>query len=253
MALPIEALLSPADYQARAARGFRGEVCVVFDVLRATSVMVTGLANGATGFIPVAEISEAIAQKVLRPEALLAGEREGLKISAAQSGGVNFDLGNSPREFTRARIGGRSIISTTTNGTRALRACASAETVVVGSFLNLAATARWLGAQQIERLILVCAGTGADPAMEDVLGAGALCDLIKRTGAVLLDDAAEVAVRVYREAAPDLLRAAQQSRNGRRLSVNPELRADVGFCLQRDTVDLVAVLGRDGSVRKLPA
>ncbi len=251
MSLRIEALLSPADYHARVARGFVGEVCVVFDVLRATSVMVTGLANGAAGFIPVAEISEAITLRKRQPDALLAGEREGLKITAAQSGGVDFDLGNSPREYTSARIAGRTIITTTTNGTRALRACDSAEMVVVGSFLNLAVTAQWLVGRQVEKLTLICAGTEESVAWEDVLCAGALCDLLTNgSGGVELTDASLVARSAYRGAG-DFSEAIKHARNGRRLLLSPELRDDVDFCLRRDVFTLVAGRGREGRVEKL--
>jgi 2-phosphosulfolactate phosphatase len=254
MSLNIEALLSPADYQARQGAGFQGEVCVVFDVLRATSVMVTGVANGAAGFIPVAEISEAVALRERQPGALLAGEREGLKITAGQSGGVDFDLGNSPREFTAARIAGRTIITTTTNGTRALRASDSAAMVVLGSFLNLAVTAQWLIARNVERLTLVCAGTAEFTALEDVLGAGALCDVIaNQQEGVELTDSAKVARGVYQAAAPDLMAAVRRARNGRRLLLNPELRDDVEFCLRRDVFAVVAGRGRDGRVEKLSA
>jgi 2-phosphosulfolactate phosphatase len=254
MSLSIEALLSPADYQARQGAGFRGEVCVVFDVLRATSVMVTGVANGAAGFIPVAEISEAVALRERQPGALLAGEREGLKITAGQSGGVDFDLGNSPREFTAARITGRTIITTTTNGTRALRACDSAEMVIAGSFLNLTVTAQWLTARNVERLTMICAGTAEFTALEDILCAGALCDVIaKQQEGVQLTDSAEVARDVYQAAAPDLMAAVRRARNGRRLFLNPELRDDVAFCLQRDLFTVVAGRGRNGRIEKLVA
>lgn len=252
MSPSIEVLLSPAEYAARAARGFAGQTCVVFDVLRATSVMVTGLANGAAGFLPVAEISEALAAQSRWPDALLAGEREGLKITAAQSGGVDFFLGNSPREYTSDRVMGKTIITTTTNGTRALRACISAEAVVVGSFLNLAATAKWL-TEQTRRLVLVCAGTAESSALEDVLCAGALCGLLLAAqDDCVLDDSAEVARRVYQTAAADLLMAVKSARNGRRLLANPELRDDVADCLRRDVIGLVALLGCDGVVRSQP-
>ena len=136
MGCAIEVMFTPADFRALRQRDLADATCVVLDVLRATSVMVTALANGAAAFIPVEEISTAIALKRERPEALLAGEREGLRIGSALSGGTEFDLGNSPREFTPTKVKGRTIISTTTNGTRALRACLGAGVVVIGSFLN---------------------------------------------------------------------------------------------------------------------
>jgi 2-phosphosulfolactate phosphatase len=177
---------------------------------------------------------------------LLAGERDGLRIRATQTGGIEFDLGNSPREYTRTRVAGKRIVSTTTNGTRALRACAAAPAVLVGSFLNLAATAQWLTQAAPERVVLVCAGTAEFTALEDVLAAGALCDCL---GSWPRSDAAEIAWRTYRDARGDLVAAVGRSRNGRRLLANPELRDDVAFCLQRDTHPLVATLDADGVVR----
>jgi 2-phosphosulfolactate phosphatase len=77
----IDALLSPAEIEAKRVHGFAGETCVVFDVLRATSVIVTGLANGADGYIPVEEIADAVTLYYKHPMHLLAGERDGSRIS----------------------------------------------------------------------------------------------------------------------------------------------------------------------------
>jgi len=248
--MTIEALLSPAEYQARRARGFAGAVCVVFDVLRATSVIVTGLANGASGFVPVEEIAEALGMRAKFPGALLAGEREGLRITAAQSGGVEFDFGNSPREYVRSRVSEKVIISTTTNGTRALRACETADEVAAGSFLNLAATVNWLQSRGTSRVVLVCAGTGESAALEDILCAGAVCDLLATDQSCVVDDSAEAARRVFRETRNDLLGAIRHARNGRRLLENPELRDDVEYCLRQDAFGIVGLMGRDGMIRR---
>lgn len=225
---------------------------MVFDVLRATSVIVTGLASGARGFIPVEEISEAVALRVKHPGALLAGEREGLRIMAALSGGVEFDFGNSPREFTASRVADKTIISTTTNGTRALRACETAEAVVVASFLNLTATAAWLQSRGASRVVLVCAGTGEAAALEDVLCAGALCEMLTVSmKSCVVEDSAAVAQSVFRDAQEDLTSAMRRAQNGRRLLENPELRDDVAFCLQRDVFGIVGLMERDGMIRRV--
>ena len=121
----IDTILSPLELPALARRDLRGTACVVFDILRATSTFVTALHHGAAAIIPVNEIAEAVAMRQAKPELLLAGERDGLRIRAGQSGGVDFDFGNSPREFTPERVRGKTIVSTTTNGTRALSSCAS--------------------------------------------------------------------------------------------------------------------------------
>ena len=250
MGVNIEVLLSPAEYQARCGRDFAGTTCVVFDVLRATSVMITGLANGAWSFIPVEEISEALAWRDRQPDVLLAGERDGLRIKNADGSSTDFDLGNSPREYVHTRVAGRDIVTTTTNGTRALRACISAETVLVGSFLNLAATAKWLERCKSDDLVLVCAGTGELPALEDILAAGALVELLAQANAAIeLSDAARSALLAYQAAKDQLEETVKAGRNGARLLANTDLRDDVKFCLQRDVHPLVAILGGDGKIR----
>jgi 2-phosphosulfolactate phosphatase len=252
MPTTLEVLFAPAEFAGLAGRDLRQTVCVVFDVLRATSTMVTALANGAEAIMPVAEISEALAVRQRLPGALLAGERDGVRIEGHLTGGVSFDLGNSPREFSAARVGGKTIAMTTTNGTRALRACAPAAAVLLGSFLNLGATVGYVEERAPEHLLVVCSGTLDQTAYEDVLGAGALCELLwAKYGAGAVADSARMARRLFLLEQKDLPTAIAQSRNGRRLLAQPDLRDDVAFCAQRDVLQVVAGLGRDGMVRVL--
>src|SRR5215467_5373130 len=109
MAPLLEVLFSPAEFTALPARDLSQSTCVVFDVLRATSTIITALANGAEAIIPVAEIPEALNLRKQDPALLVAGERDGLRISRELTGSIPFDLGNSPREFMREAIGGRKI------------------------------------------------------------------------------------------------------------------------------------------------
>ena len=246
----IEVLFAPAEFEALKDRDLRETVCVVFDVLRATSSMVTALGNGAAAIIPVAEIPEALGIRKRKPEVLLAGEREGRRIKADLTGSIAFDLGNSPREFTKEKVSGKAIVMSTTNGTRALRACAHAKLVGVGSFLNLRTTAAFIEKQGAADLLLVCSGTLDQAAYEDLLGAGALCDLLwskYKDGAVA--DSAQIARRLFRLEQDDLFAAVAQSRNGRRLLTHEDLKDDVAFCVQHDLFQLVAELGKDGMVR----
>ena len=258
--MTIETILSPAELPALARRDLRAAACVVFDILRATSTFVTALQNGAEKIIPVSEISEAVALKKKIPGVLLAGERDGVRIRAAQSGGVDFDFGNSPREFAPEKIRGQTIVSTTTNGTRALRACAGAECVLAGSFLNLAATAEFLRQKNFATVLLVCAGTGEGVADEDVLAAGGILENIQHPtsniqhpihGGGRMDNASQIALGNFQRMKTDLAAAIGSSQNGRRLLANAELRDDVAFCAQRDVFDLVAVLGADGALRRV--
>jgi 2-phosphosulfolactate phosphatase len=269
--MKIETILTPAELPVLAQRDLRATACVVFDVLRATSTFVTALHHGAKAIIPVSEIAEALAFKKAEngkrkaETILLGGERNGVRIS---SDGVDFDLGNSPREYTPEKVRGKTIVSTTTNGTRALRACLNAKTVLAAAFLNLAATAEFLQRKDFETILLICAGTGENQADEDVLAAGALCDLLTRWGSSRCDDiggrpqgpaqravptlsdSTQVALRTWLAAKPDLSAAVCNSENARRLLAIPELREDVAFCLQRDIFPLVAKMESDGMIRR---
>lgn len=243
--MTIETILTPAELPALARRELSGVACVVFDILRATSACVTALQNGAKEVIPVSGIPEAMALRQRQPDVLLAGERDGVRIRAAQSGGVDFDFGNSPREFRPEKVRGRTIVSTTTNGTRALRACAGAKTVLAASFLNLAATAKFLNQSPPENILLVCAGTGEGAALEDMLAAGALAGLVAGD----YTDATEAAARAFLSAKADLPAVIAGSKNAKRLLAMPELRADVAFCAQRDIFKIVTGMNSAGALR----
>ena len=220
--------------------------CVVFDVLRATSTMTVALANGATGILPCGTIDEAVSARASKPELLLAGERNGLRITASVSGGVDFDLGNSPREMTTEAVSGRQLAMTTTNGTRALKACKGARRVWIGSFLNLTALGQAIRTTELEQLLLVCAGTGDDRALEDALGAGALCDSLWDDLSQAASETARHTREQYRKNGDQLLELAGQAANGSRLLSIADLAADVPFCFQRDTFSVVGELGTDG-------
>ncbi|HLX94617.1 MAG TPA: 2-phosphosulfolactate phosphatase [Verrucomicrobiae bacterium] len=248
--MKIEVILTPAELPALKQRDLRNAVCVVFDVLRATSTFVTALQNGARAVVPVSEIAEALARRQKQPDVLLGGERDGVKIRGPLGGGVDFDLGNSPREYTAEKVRGRTIVSTTTNGTRALRACAGAQTVLAAAFLNLTATVEFIKKLRPTHVVPVCAGTRENTALEDVLAAGALCEmLLAGTGMDEISDSAEMARATHEQAKANLAAAVGRSENARRLLAIPELRDDVPFCLQRDIFPLVARLEPDGAIR----
>jgi 2-phosphosulfolactate phosphatase len=248
----VEVLFTPTEFRALHQRALSNTACVVFDVLRATSTMAAALAAGAAGIIPVCEIAEAIALRHEQPGVLLAGERDGLRISAALTGGIEFDFGNSPREFTSQRIAGKTIVATTTNGTRALRACAGAANVLISSLLNLDATADFLARENLERVCIVCAGTGEEAALEDTLAAGALCERLKSAhGGCDFEDSALIARGSFLEARDNLANAISQARNARRLLSEPELRDDVEFCLRLNALPIAAANDANGVVRRV--
>ncbi len=151
-----------------------GRTAIAIDVLRATSVIVTALANGAEAVLPALTPEEAreVAAGLPPGRFLLAGERESRLIPG-------FDLANSPREYTAGRVAGRVIVLTTTNGTRAIRACEPASAVLVGSFLNAGAVARAAAGEQ-KPVAIVCAATRGEFDLGDVAAAGAIVAGIRR-------------------------------------------------------------------------
>lgn len=247
--MKLDCILTPAELPALAKRDLSETVCVVFDILRATSTFVTALHHGAKEIVPVSEIAEALAIKKSQPAVLLGGERHGVKIHAE---GIDFDLGNSPREYTKEKVRGKTIVSTTTNGTRAFRACANAKAVFACSFLNLSATATFIRRQQFEHLLLICAGTRDNASLEDILAAGALCDLLSSDPSVEIPtDAAQIALHAFNRVKSNLPTAIFNSQNARRVSGIPELEGDVEFCVRRDTHPLVAAMNSNGIIRKV--
>jgi 2-phosphosulfolactate phosphatase len=251
----VEVFFSPAEFETLRKRNLSETTCVVFDVLRATSSMVTALANGAQAIIPVSEISEALEIKRKDPDVLLAGEREGLRIEASLSGSVPFDLGNSPREFTSDKVAGKRIVMTTTNGTRALRSCAHAKAVLVSSFLNLKATVELLEKEKPAQLLVICSGTFEEAAYEDILGAGALCEPVMQNGKgnLRVADSVLMSVQLFRDECGDLFGAMAKSRNARRLLFLPELQGDIAFCVQRDIYVFAVGMDKNGVVRRIPS
>lgn len=248
----IRTLHTPAEYEKLPSHDISGAVCVVFDILRATTTIITALAGGAAVIVPVADIAQALEESRKRPRALLAGERGGLRITAAQTGGVDFHLGNSPREFTAERVRDREIITTTTNGTRALRACLGARAVYPAAFINLSETARRVAETAPGEVLLVCAGTGEESAWEDTLAAGAMAVALGRLMPELpWSDATRVAVEVWLQNQANCRSALGLGTNGKRLLENPELAPDVAVCAELDTVPLAATQSPSGEISLL--
>lgn len=215
----------------------------MIDVLRASTTIATALAHGAARVRPVTGIAEARSvAAALGGDALLGGEREGVRIAG-------FDLGNSPLEYTRDRIAGRPLVITTTNGTAALAACLSAREVLVGAIVNSAAVAaavrRLAAATGATDVHLVCAGTDGEPSGEDLLGAGAILAAAAPAGP---DDVLDAAARAARATFDRMLGAAdprgeivaefRRAPGGANL-VALGMEADLPVCAGRDSVGAV--------------
>jgi 2-phosphosulfolactate phosphatase len=230
----VDVALTPA---ALPAGTLAGATALVIDVLRASTTMVTALAHGCRAVLPVAEVEEARRRARELPGSLLAGERGG-------DPPAGFDLGNSPLEFTAERVGGRTIVFTTSNGTRALLAARPATAVAVAGFVNLAAAAGWAVGQRRD-LVVVCAGELGARSVEDETCAGLLVDrvLSLEPAAVASAGAAEAA-EAARAYAKDLARLAQDAPHARHLAAHGR-GPDVAACLTLDAFTVIPLYRAD--------
>lgn len=221
-------------------------VCVVVDVLRASSSIVTLLERGAERVVAARDIEEARALAERLPGYVLCGEKDGLPPAG-------FAYGNSPWEFSRLDFGGKSVILATSNGTRVLSGLAGAPAVFVGSLLNRTAAARVAVEAARGRgldVTVACSAAygGSTFVLEDALGAGAIVDAALRLpGAPRPLDAARFARDAFSVASGDMAAAVRSAYHAQDL-VDMGLGEDVEYCARMDvsTVAPVAELGEDG-------
>jgi 2-phosphosulfolactate phosphatase len=229
----VHVALTPGEFPGLA---LGGRTAIVVDVLRATSMVVAAFDAACARVIPVAGAAEAAERsRALLPETvLLAGERGGERIDG-------FDLGNSPLDCTPERVGGRSIVLTTTNGTAAMLKASQADAAAVAALTNVAAAVRWAVSTGRD-LAVLCAGDRGGFSLEDAVCAGLLAEGIGRAAAgATLSDAAQAArcLGILYGARLDRLR--RDSGWARHLDAR-ERGADLDSCLRLDTSTVVPVL-----------
>jgi len=214
---------------------------VMIDVLRASSTIVAALDAGCASIHPVAEVDDARRRSAELGGALLCGERGG----AAPEG---FDLGNSPGDYTPDRVGGRELVLTTTNGTRALDSLSDAAEVLIGSITNRDAVAGAL----IERggpVVLVCAGTEGRVSLDDIIAAGLIAQRLAERGG-RATDAATLAIHAARDAVSvhgSITNALGATDHGARL-IGLGLGVDVEHAARVDISDAVPRVDREAGV-----
>ncbi|MFT3737721.1 MAG: 2-phosphosulfolactate phosphatase [Breznakibacter sp.] len=210
----------------------QGATAVVIDVLRATSVMVTAFANGLGKLITVSSPEEAFSLRDSNPSYLLGGERDAVYVPG-------FDLDNSPFNYTTQRIGGKTLVMSTSNGTRAINGSLNAHKLVIGSFLNATAVAKQV--RNDEKVVLVCSGSNNTFTLEDSLCAGYIAWLLKNTiPQTKLSDFVTSMVNLYFAYKDDLKPLAAQG-NHYQLLKGKGFEADLDYCFSPDRFDLVPV------------
>lgn len=215
----------------------KGTTAVVLDVLRATSCIVEAIANGARAIHPTVTVEEAVRLRAAlagsgdRP--VLCGERGGIRLDG-------FDLGNSPAEFTPAAVGGRRLVMTTTNGTKAFSAAMGADRVLAASFFNRTAVADAVTGDRA--VAVVCSGRDGRFGLDDAVCAGHLVRAVldRVAGAVELGDGALAAADLAsRHGVSTGMLAGTAA--GRAL-VQAGFGADLALCAQADRHQIVPMM-----------
>ena len=216
---------------------------VVIDVLRATSVMVHAISQGASEIIPVATVEEAfqISKVIPRRSVILGGERGSKKIPG-------FDLGNSPEEYVAERIKGKKLILTTTNGTKAFHLVSSGKEILVGSFFNIGVTAQ--KCLELNRdLFIFPSGDEGNFSLEDNLCGGMLIERIMKISGrrIALTDASHCVRILCERYKANIVEAFRLSHHGKEL-VKRGFGEDLVYCAQIDITDVIPQF-KDGVIR----
>jgi 2-phosphosulfolactate phosphatase len=210
-------------------------VVVIFDIFRATSSICTAFEHGALSIIPVAGADEARAYK--DRGFLVAAERDGIILDFA-------DFGNSPYNFTRERVEGKTIVYSTTNGTGIIKLASSASSIVIGSFINITSLTDWLLTRD-ENVLLFCAGWKNRFNLEDTICAGAVAERLMNSSLYsTICDSTHGAMDLWSLAKNDLRGYIDKAAHRTRLKKNG-LDDCIDFCLTADYTKKIPVLQND--------
>ncbi|WP_026260465.1 2-phosphosulfolactate phosphatase [Segetibacter koreensis] len=208
-------------------------VVVIIDVFRATTTIATALYNGAARVIPVAEVEECKRLGNVISGSITAGERDGKVIEGLQ-------YGNSPTEYPREFIENKTLVLTTTNGTKLLhmafaKGCSE---VITGAFANLSSVCDYLVSQE-KNVILGCSGWKDKFNLEDTLFAGAVIDKVKEQF-VIHDDSSLMAREIFRQQRNDLYSFIQHTTHWHRLAAYG-LHKDLEYCVSTDVANVLPI------------
>lgn len=234
--MKIDIIISAGDIKDKKVQD---KTVVVIDMLRATSVITTAIANGCDEVIPLLTIEEAInLVQENRGKYILGGERKALKIEG-------FDCSNSPLEYTHEIVKGKTIVLTTTNGTRAIRGSEGARNILIGAMINGEAAAKKI-VQFNNDVVIVNAGTYDEFSIDDFICSGYIIDCLKRFADIELSDIAATAHYIYtnNEDIFSFIRYASHYKRIEELG----LKADLEYCCKKSILDIVPEY-KDGKIR----
>jgi 2-phosphosulfolactate phosphatase len=223
----VEVCFSPALFPF--IRSSRPYVVVVTDVLRATTAMCAAISAGVEKIIPVATLDEAREYK--KKGFPVAAERDGSKLGFA-------DYGNSPFDYQTPEVKGISLVYTTTNGTIAIDLARDAEYLTLGAFVNLGSLYRWLHEKNMD-VVILCSGWMNTFSLEDAVFAGALTDMLVRSGGYTTNCDSAMASLVLWEAAEGDPKAFLDRASHRKRLHDLGVDDSVAYCFSIDMLDVV--------------
>jgi 2-phosphosulfolactate phosphatase len=211
------------------------DIIVVIDVLRATSAICAAFNNGVESLIPVSTIEEA---KEYQQKGFLVGaERQGKIVEG-------FDFGNSPYSYMNPELKGKSVVLSTTNGTKSINIAKEAGQVVIGSLSNLDVLQNWLSIQN-KNILCLCSGWQNKFNLEDTICAGAITDFLVTTGNFRSEEDSSIAAKyLYLSAKDNILGYLKASSHRRRLK-NLNLNEDIKYCLTPNLAPVIPILNGD--------
>jgi 2-phosphosulfolactate phosphatase len=191
-----------------------GRLVAIVDVLRASTTVATALGNGAKTVIPLEGADEVISRskEFSRSGVKLAGEQKMFPIAG-------FDLGNSPQDFTAEAVEGKTILITTTNGTRALLGVQGARDIVIASYVNFTAVLAMMkvAASSNTDIAIICAGEEGSFTLEDAACAGRYVRAIPKRASVVSNDAASASVLIEKRYGENIAKVFKESTHGQAL------------------------------------
>jgi len=217
------------------------EIVVVIDVLRATSAICTAFDHGVAEVIPVSSLDEAREYK-----------DQGYQVAAERNGEIveGFTLGNSPYGFMDESLKGKSVVLTTTNGTKTIEVAKDAGMLVIGSLLNLDVLCDWLIAQN-KNVLLLCSGWRDKLNLEDTICAGAIAEqLLDSRKFASSEDSTIMAKYLYQSAKENYLGFLKASSHRRRLK-KLNMNEDIKFCLTPNQSKSIPILKGKSLVKLL--
>lgn len=212
---------------------FTGKTTVVIDVLRASSTIITALTNGAKEVVPVGTVEFAVKVSggIFGGQTLLGGERNTKKIEG-------FALGNSPSEYTKEIVSGKSIVFYSTNGSRAIVKAKYSANLFICSFNNMKALSDHLEKLN-EDVFILCSGNNNFLSLEDSVCAGMLVnELVSDKKQTELTDSSKSAMTLFKSFEQNIFKFLSETDHGKLLIKNG-FEADLKDCAELDSTKVI--------------